>query len=88
MKEIPLVEGLRGYLALWVVIDHLLGCCGYGLNNLSGLFYILRSGWYAVDLFIIISGFVVFYLLDNKEEKYKQFIIRRFFRIWPLFIFL
>lgn len=86
MKEIPLIEGLRGYLALWVVIDHAMGCCGYGLNGLRGLLFILRSGWYAVDLFIIISGFVVFYLLDNKQEKYKQFITRRFFRIWPLFI--
>lgn len=88
MKEVPMIEGLRAYLALWVVADHLLAVCGYGLSGLTGLLYILRSGWYAVDLFIIISGFVIFFLLDNKKENYTHFITRRFFRIWPLFIFL
>ncbi len=88
MERVPLIEGLRGYLALWVVIDHLLAVCGYGLNTLDGVLFILRSGWYAVDLFVILSGFVIFFLLDNKREDYKSFIIRRFFRIWPLFIFL
>lgn len=86
MKQAPLIEGFRAYLAFWVVFDHLLGVSGYPPENLSGIFKIVRSGWYAVDIFIIISGFVIFYLLDNKQESYFKFITRRFFRLWPLFI--
>ena len=71
MKKIQLIEGLRGYLAFWVVFDHLLGACGYSVEKLNGLLKIIRSGWYAVDVFIIISGFVIFYLLDNNEESEK-----------------
>lgn len=48
----------------------------------------LCAGWYAVDVFVIISGFVIFYLLDNKAESYRSFLTRRFFRLWPLFILL
>ncbi|WP_308992664.1 acyltransferase [Mariniflexile litorale] len=88
MKQLPLIEGIRGYLALWVVFDHLLGFSGYGVSSLNFFFKIVRSGWYAVDIFIIISGFVIFYLLETKRETYKVFIIRRFFRLWPLFIIL
>ncbi|REG98262.1 acyltransferase family protein [Flavobacterium aquicola] len=88
MKEVPLIEGLRGYLALWVIFDHLLGVCGYSFERLTGIMKFFRAGWYAVDIFIIISGFVIFYLLDNKQETYVKFVIRRFFRLWPLFIVL
>lgn len=88
MKKIILIEGLRAYLAFWVVFDHLLAVCGYSVEKLDGLLKIIRSGWYAVDVFIIISGFVIFYLLDNQKESYGEFIIRRFFRLWPLFIIL
>ena len=43
---------------------------------------------YAVDIFVIVSGYVIFLLLDNKGENYKAFICRRFFRLYPVFIFL
>ena len=46
------------------------------------------SGSYAVDLFIIISGFVIMHLLDKQGEPYLQFIVRRFFRLFPVFIVL
>lgn len=88
MKVIPLIEGFRRYLSLWVVFDHLLAISGYGPSSLNYIFALIRSGWYAVDVFIIISGFVIFYLLDSKRENYKSFIVRRFFRLWPLFILL
>lgn len=40
---------------------------------------------YAVDVFIILSGFVIFYLLDHQHLSYRVFICRRFFRLAPLF---
>jgi peptidoglycan/LPS O-acetylase OafA/YrhL len=82
------VEGLRAYLAFWVLICHALWGAGYKADESSFLFAVLLNGRYAVEVFIIISGFVIFMLLDTRQETYWQFIIRRFFRLFPLFIVL
>lgn len=89
MKRIKEFEGLRFFLAFWVVIDHFLGSSGFaGSGQLSGLLQLLREGWYAVDIFIILSGFVIFYLLDQGKEfkHYRIYIVRRFLRLYPVFI--
>jgi peptidoglycan/LPS O-acetylase OafA/YrhL len=86
INKIPEIQGLRGYLALWIVANHVLGFSGFSLYELNGIFKVLKSGHLAVNIFIIISGFAIFFLLDNKREDYKTFITRRFFRIYPLFI--
>lgn len=88
MNRITPIEGLRAWLALWVMSDHVLGMSGYFIDQLSGPLRILRSGWYAVDVFVIISGFVIFHLLVSKKQNYTEFILQRFFRLWPLFIVL
>ena len=82
------LEGLRAYLALWVLVGHVLWGSGYRPQALAGLFKLILSGEYAVDLFIIISGFVIFFSLDKQRETYQQFIVRRFFRLFPVFIVL
>jgi len=88
IQRITHIEGLRAYLAFWVVLDHILGASGYTYSLVTGVAQFICSGWYAVDVFIIISGFVIFYLLDHKPESYRCFITRRFFRLWPLFFLL
>lgn len=88
MKRILEIEGLRAYLALWVLVAHVLAISGYPYSSFSGVGLYVRAGIFAVHVFIIISGFVIFYLLDHKRENYLTFIIRRFFRIWPLFFLL
>ena len=45
----------------------------------------MRHGALAVNCFMIISGFVIFMLLDQKKEHYGFFILRRFFRIFPVY---
>jgi peptidoglycan/LPS O-acetylase OafA/YrhL len=88
MKRVLPIEGLRAYLALWVVVCHVLGISGYNPEMLHGLLRLVRQGDLAVDLFIIISGFVIFFLLDEKGESYVAYLTRRFFRLYPLFIVL
>lgn len=88
MNRISHIEGLRAWLAFWVVYDHVLGVSGFSIAALSGFLKIIRQGSLAVDIFIIISGFVIFYLLDHRNEGYYSFIVRRFFRLWPLYIIL
>ena len=86
MKRLAEIEGLRG-LALWVVLGHTILCAGYG-DSVSGIMKLVSQGGYAVDIFIIISGFVIFYLIDQKKESYSRFLVRRVFRLWPVFILL
>src|SRR5215216_912700 len=84
MPRLAAIEGLRAYLALWVIIDHTMESSGYSYVNLTGIKRLLMEGWWAVDVFVVISGFVIFFLLDKQQENYRQFITRRFFRLFPL----
>lgn len=84
MSRIPQLEGLRGLLACYVAVHH--------LYNFSGLPYNtpwvawLSHGDSAVHCFIILSGFVIFHLLEHAGLSYSNFLVRRFFRIWPVFM--
>lgn len=42
---------------------------------------------FAVDMFFIVSGFLIFWSFDSDQNK-KHFYIKRFFRIFPLYAFL
>ena len=78
-------EALRGVLAVWVMVGHVVKHSGYMPEDLRGLSLLANPGL-PVDVFIILSGFVIFSLLDHKHEGYWPFIIRRFFRLFPLFL--
>jgi len=85
--KIQSFEALRGLLALWVVIGHVIKHAGYNPEELGPL-RLLASPGFAVDCFIILSGFVIFMLLDSQRTSYAQFITRRFFRLAPLYFVL
>jgi peptidoglycan/LPS O-acetylase OafA/YrhL len=74
------LEALRGVASWWVVVGHV----AYTFSDRLGHVINNRS---AVDLFFILSGFVIFALMDRKPEPYPTFVVRRFFRIYPAFIF-
>ncbi len=90
MKKLPRItefDGLRGLLAWWVVASHLLYNSGFGTGSEQNIFLrLLRNGRYPVDVFIILSGFVIFFLLEYRQETYRAFILRRFFRLYPVYI--
>lgn len=88
VSRLPTIEGLRAYLALWVLVSHVMWLSGYVLEALTGLPKAFKIGTYAVHLFIILSGFVIARLLDTQRETYLPFIVRRFFRLFPVFIVL
>ena len=85
-SRLKLIEGIRAYLALWVLVCHVLWMSGYTEDVLSGPAKLLVQGRCAVDVFIIISGFVIFFVLDKQKEGWQPFLIRRFFRLFPLFM--
>lgn len=83
MKYIKELEGLRGLMALWVVAGHAFA----SLPLLSGKLPANLMNTQAVDVFIMLSGFVIFFMLDNKKQSYGTYITQRFFRIFPIYLF-
>jgi peptidoglycan/LPS O-acetylase OafA/YrhL len=75
-------EGLRGAMASWVVLGHAFSALPVGTDGLRGSLYNVE----AVDVFIALSGFVIFSLLDRQQNtSYFQYIVARFFRIFPVY---
>jgi len=85
MKKLELLEGLRGYMAIWVFFTHGLTLGGFNFEKNKGIGKLLVNGDYAVTVFIILSGFVISILLE-KQEHFTQYIKRRAFRLFPIYI--
>jgi peptidoglycan/LPS O-acetylase OafA/YrhL len=76
------LEGLRGIAALIVALYHL----KIGTEYVS----VLRNGYLFVDLFFVLSGFVICAAYASKMntlQDFKPFVIRRFGRLFPLLVF-
>lgn len=89
-ERVPELDGLRGVAVLVVVISHYLGVVTITSNPpwLQKFLWSLRIGWSGVDLFFVLSGFLIGgILLDARESKtyYKTFYMRRVFRILPVY---
>ena len=82
MKKFAAIEGLRGWLAWTVVLCHFAPITNMekGLGR-----HLVWAGLYAVLVFIIISGFVITHLVTERSEPYRDYLLRRFMRIFPLF---
>ena len=89
---IPAFDGLRAVAILWVIVhnasvDTLLH------NNLAitkVVELLTNMGWLGVQLFFVLSGFLITgILLDGKKrqprEEFKRFYARRFLRIFPIY---
>lgn len=85
--HLPWLDGLRGIAALWVLVSH--------TQILTGMrpLPVLSWGELAVDLFMLLSGFLMahHYVLRQAKEPWEAkstfftFWLRRFFRIAPLY---
>ncbi|MGA2351493.1 MAG: acyltransferase [Terracidiphilus sp.] len=91
--QIPFLDGLRSIAVLLVIGQHLSGkfAAAYGPNSFSRLPFV-ANGWMGVDLFFVLSGFFIGgqlwrELRDNKTIHVGRFVMRRGFRIWPLYFF-
>lgn len=80
------IDGLRGFLAWWVVAGHLLQWSGFHRQDLSLFWQLFYTPANAVNVFMIVSGFVIFFLLDKLGEGYPAFITRRLLRLFPVYI--
>jgi peptidoglycan/LPS O-acetylase OafA/YrhL len=82
--RLPILEGLRAWLAWWVFFGHALAITGFQADWLPGILKVVRSNGLAVSIFIILSGFVITHMLATRAPSYGVFLLNRFFRVWPL----
>lgn len=88
-RRIPELDGLRGFAILIVVLLHYFYKPGVPAPPIFTRFQsIFRLGWTGVDLFFVLSGFLIGGILLNARDSpnyFKTFYIRRFFRIIPIY---
>lgn len=86
-RHLDALTGIRGIAAWGVVLYHI----RLSLTALlpPEVIWILAKGYLAVDLFFILSGFVIWHnyaakIADGGWTGTRQFLWRRFARVWPL----
>jgi peptidoglycan/LPS O-acetylase OafA/YrhL len=80
---IPELDGLRAFAILGVLLYHL----REKVPHLP-LGWVAEHGWTGVDLFFVLSGFLITRILLNTRDLdgyFKNFYARRALRIWPLY---
>ena len=84
-SKIESIQALRGIAALAVAMLHLAGLQMLeGLRSSTGLF---GYGWMGVDIFFVISGFIMVWVTQNIEASpttARRFLVQRAARIYPL----
>jgi len=84
MERIKFIDGFRGLAILLVVFFHAFTkwteLVPYG--NIYSDFVVFHYGWLGVQLFFLISGFVILMTLE-KCVSFKEFIVRRWLRLFP-----
>ena len=87
--EIKSLTGLRGVAAFIVVLYHF----GEPYNTLGiDTHFRIPQGYLAVDLFFVLSGFVLSYTYADyfaerlTAEKFRHFLIRRIARLYPAYL--
>lgn len=83
-KRLIQVDALRGLAALAVVLFHYTTRFAELFGNESLPLVSFPAGHYGVNLFFIISGFVIFMTLE-KTAKPMDFVVSRFSRLFPAY---
>jgi peptidoglycan/LPS O-acetylase OafA/YrhL len=82
MKRLECLDGLRGALAVYVMLGHMAPFAalpGWIVGPLS-------HGGAAVDVFFMLSGLVIFRSLESCRFEARPFLILRATRIFPVFL--
>ena len=84
IRRVRELDGIRGTAVLLVLLYH-----GRAYFGNTALVSIARYGWTGVDLFFVLSGFLITgILLESRQNPhyYRRFYARRVARIWPLYL--
>ena len=89
--HLPALDGIRGLAILLVMVFHFVPLAGIGTSPVADLIVIKASGmgWAGVDLFFVLSGFLITGILydskSGKDRYFRNFYFRRVLRIFPLY---
>jgi peptidoglycan/LPS O-acetylase OafA/YrhL len=88
-SRIPALDGLRGIAVLLVLMIHFEQTIPRPDHVVNGaIAAVFRTGWIGVDLFFVLSGFLITgILLEAKGQPnyFRNFYMRRVLRIFPLY---
>jgi peptidoglycan/LPS O-acetylase OafA/YrhL len=91
-RQIPSLTPLRGVAALWVVLYHYCGPAQYLPNiDITPHSYLIGKGYLAVDMFFMLSGFVMAHVYyrafsESIDRHYRGFLVARIARLYPLHV--
>lgn len=78
------IDSLRGVAALSVVLYHLVYTFHQEMGYSSYPWLDFKYGFFGVELFFIISGYVIYYTI-NQSKSVKEFLIKRLIRLYPTY---
>ena len=92
--QIPSLDGLRSFAIIAVIASHVRVDFLYagGIATPARFFSAMDYFWTGVDLFFVMSGFLIGRILLSEYKKtgglkLGTFLLKRGFRIWPLYFF-
>jgi peptidoglycan/LPS O-acetylase OafA/YrhL len=80
-KRVVCLDGVRGLMTLMVLVSHYFGELPHGISS-------LMFGWLAVDMFFVLSGYLVGKLILEKQHNdnfFQVFYARRICRTLPIY---
>ena len=82
--RLSFLDFIRGLAAFVVLTAHLnFAADGHAWFLKLWVLRTFRASIFAVSLFFVLSGFVLFLQVENDSINYVRFVIRRAFRIFP-----
>ena len=79
------IQHLRAFAAINVVLFHVIGTAATYLKNVSAIAFLGGWGANGVDIFFVISGFIMLHTQMKSEKTAVNFIKSRIIRIVPLY---
>jgi peptidoglycan/LPS O-acetylase OafA/YrhL len=87
-REIRALTGIRGIAASWVLLFHLFTVWVVLAPSIQGCVRLAHYGWLGVDVFFVLSGFILNYVYHCRDAKlgfseYLEFLWFRVARVYP-----
>lgn len=87
-ERIAALDGIRGFAVLWVMLYHFLHGAEHHHWLFRGAFAFTNYGHWGVDVFFVLSGFLITGILYDSRQAgnyFSAFYARRSLRIFPLY---